>query len=317
MVRYIILLFLILTQYSRISIAVEAEKEIIMILPIQHQALDDIVLGFKEKIVRAYNKPVKITVYNAHGDYNVQNAMIQQAKQRKNIDLVVPVTTTVLQSAASVIHDRPVLGIAAMYTEKERLSRAHKNLTVVQDEIDPKHFLTLIKWVFPDIKKIAVVYSNDAKIHDDVILFQKLCKDENIKLQKLRVSELIDLYSVSRAIDHDAGVIFIFKDNLIASGIETLNQQALKHNIPVVTSDEGTVKKGADFSLGVTEKDIGVEGAVIASKILNGAEVAQMPVYSIENLNVFYNVNSKVNYQIIEKVSKELGYRLVRVRGEK
>ena len=289
MLRHTILIFTIICLYCGLSFAKPQKKEVMVVVPIQHQALNDITTGFREGLLKFYTGPVTIKIYNAQGDNNVQNAIIQQGKQQQNINLVVSIATTTLQTAAAIIDNKPILGLAATYTEKERLSRKTKNLTVLQDEIAPKHILAFIKKLFPNIKKITVIHSNTPKIQYELNIFKKLCKKTNIEVQKLLVPTLMDLYSISRSIDKNTDIVFILKDNIIASGIQTLNQQVKKLKIPLVTSDEGTVKQGADIALGVTEKDIGTQGAKIAAKILEGQDISKMPVQFMKNLKIFYN----------------------------
>jgi ABC-type uncharacterized transport system substrate-binding protein len=311
MLRYIVLLIFSAAYFCCGQSFAKSYKQVMVILPMQHQALDDIVAGFEEGLHKFYKKPVRIKIYNAQGDNNVQNSMIQQAKRQKDVDLVVPITTTALQSAAAIIDKKPVLGIAALYTEEERLSRKNKNLTVLQDEIGAKYSLGLIKKLFPAIKKISIIHSNVPKIQKEVTEFSKLCSKSNINVQKLLVPTLMDLYSVSKFIDKDSDIIFILKDNIIASGIQTLNQQAAKLKIPIVTSDEGTVKKGADISLGVIEKDIGIEGAKMATKILEGQSISNMSVRFMKDLTIFYNSKSSIDAKLVSKSAKEIGYNLI------
>ncbi|NRA74071.1 MAG: hypothetical protein HRU36_04965 [Rickettsiales bacterium] len=313
MLRYIILVFVMLC--SGLCFAKSEEKQVVVILPMQHQALDDIVAGFKEGLPKFYKSSVHIKIHNAQGDYNLQNSMVQQAKQRRDVDLVVAIATTTLQNAAAVIDNKPVLGIAAMYTEEERLSRKNKNVTALQDEIEANYSLSFIKRLFPNIKKISIIHSNIPKIQKEVAEFGKLCNKSNIKVQRLLVPTLMDLYSVSKSIDRDSDIIFILKDNIIASGIQTLNKQASKLNIPIVTSDEGTVKQGSDVSLGVVEKNIGIEGARIATKILEGHDIGNMPIQYMKELTVFYNSKSSLDIKLVSKTAKELGYGLFIIEG--
>jgi ABC-type uncharacterized transport system substrate-binding protein len=49
---------------------------------------------------------------------------------------------------------------------------------------------------------------------------------------------------------------------------------ARKNNVPVIASDEGSVKNGADVGLGVKEKELGIVGAkIVVSQIVESDKV--------------------------------------------
>lgn len=89
------------------------------------------------------------------------------------------------------------------------------------------------------------------------------------------VSQLSDLYTISNNINPKSKAIFILKDEMIVSGINTLVQQAEERRIPVIASDDGSVSKGAAFALGVSEYQTGVDAAKVALQILNGKKQVQ------------------------------------------
>ena len=52
---------------------------------------------------------------------------------------------------------------------------------------------------------------------------------------------------------------------------------AESRKIPLVSSDEGSVKGGAAFALGVSERKIGEAGGKLVAEILSGTPVADLP----------------------------------------
>jgi ABC-type uncharacterized transport system substrate-binding protein len=313
MLRYI-LIFLASFSCCSPSIGL-SDKKITIILPIQHQALNDIVSGFQKTLLEIYKEPLKIKLLNAQGDYNIQSAMIQQAHKDKETDLVVTVATGVLQSAANIIENKPVLGLAALYSEEDLKKRRVHNISVVQDEIPISQSLEFIRSLFPKIKKITLVHSNMPKTQEEVMQFQKLAQSFGITVQKLLVPNLVDLYSVSKSIHKDSEIIFILKDSLIASGINTLKQQAAKLGKPLVTSDEGTVINGADIALGVVEADIGSQGAKIASNLLQN--ISQETRISImKDLTVFYNAKSDISENLVKSIACKYGYKFQKIKTD-
>lgn len=311
MIRYILILLTLLS-YCHQSVSLN-NKKVSVILPIQHQALDDIVSGFTQELHKLYKEPLDIKILNAQGDYNVQSSMLQQAKKDKDTDLVVTVATSVLQSAASIIENKPVIGLAALYSKANLKARRVQNVSVVQDEIPASQALSFIKSLFPKIKKITLVHSNNPKVQEKVVEIQKISLSLDIKVQKLLVPNLVDLYSVSKYIDKDSEIIFILKDSLIASGIKTLKQQSEQIGKPLVTSDEGTVINGADIALGVIEADIGAEGAKIASNILHNVPT-NTKLYVMKDLTLFYNEKSNISESLAKSIACTHRYKFQKIK---
>ena len=56
-----------------------------------------------------------------------------------------------------------------------------------------------------------------------------------------------------------------------------------------MTSDEGTVAEGAAVALGVSERMIGEEGGKLATRVLDGYPIKDLPMQEMQALAVFYN----------------------------
>jgi len=276
-----------------------------IVLPMEHAALDDIVEGFKQEINKAYQGPVTITVQNAHGDMNIQRAILQQFADQK-VSLVVPVGTAATQMAVATVKKQPILSLACLCPEQM------PNMTGVRDEVKVATQLAFIHDFLPKLKKITLVYSNSEKVFDDVEQTVTIGKKLGITVQKLMIQALPDLYSVSRAIDKDSEAVFILKDHLIVSGIQTLAREAEKRHILVMTSDEGSIKSGGSFAIGVREQSIGEQGALLAANILQGTDVNSLPIEDMRALTLFANIpalnKQGIDIDQLEQQAKAAGY---------
>lgn len=277
-----------LYQYHAQAEGEAGEKKIIIgiIMPMDHMALREIVEGFKERLLRDAPQAVQIKVQNAQGDMNLQHSIIQQFINEK-VDVLVPIGTAATQMTLAMAKTQPIVSLAAEYTEQER--QAHTNLTGILDEIGPERPLDFMKIVFPNLKKISLVYSNSEKVFPEVAALMAYAPLKGIQLQKVMIQALPDLYTLAHRIDADSEALFVLKDHLIVSGIPTVVQEASTRNIPLITSDEGSVMEGALFALGVQEKTIGILGAERVIQVLKGIPMQDLPLKSISNLSVFYN----------------------------
>jgi putative ABC transport system substrate-binding protein len=259
-----------------------------VLVPMQHQAMDEIVAGFKNTLKQDYPGKITFLVKNAQGDTNLQRSILQEFKQQ-HVDLYAPVATQSTQMTLAMVRDKPIIGIAAEYTEAQRKQRVPCNVTVVDDEISVATQLRFMRKAMPNLKQITLVHSPSDKIMPEVADCIKCAKTYNIKVQDLMVQQLADLYVVSNRVSTRSQAIFILKDSLIASGIRTLIKQAAILHIPVITSDDGTVQNGAAFAVGVKEYQIGVEGAKLAAKVLQGTKISEIPIKKLDKFLVFIN----------------------------
>jgi putative ABC transport system substrate-binding protein len=287
-----------------------------IILPLEHQALNDIVAGFSEKLPKMYGESVQIKIMNAQGDVNLQRAIIQQMHDQ-HYDLIVPVATGTTQMTLSMVHDTPIVGLAADLSEADRQKLTPCNIVIVHDEIPPRKLIEFLHMTHPKLKKLTLIHSTSDKIFPDVQATIAVGKQLGIEVKALMVATLPELTSATQALSNETQGIFILKDNLIASGIATLAKAANDKHIPLFTSDEGSVQSGAGFSLGVREKQIGEEGAVLAAAVIAGDSACHIPNVEMRKLTVFINKKSLEKElqdgNNIETAAKKLNYQVAYV----
>jgi len=261
-------------------------KKIGIILPIEHQALNEIVRGFTTTLASLSKEKLEFKVMNAEGDMNLQRSIIMQMRDT-HYNLIVPISTTTSLMAASLIKEQPILALAANIPESSRVPKGTCNIAVTDDELDNKIILQLIHQSYPKVTKIALIHSPSDKILPEVASVQANAPKYGIAVRKFMIQNLADLYSVGSAIPEDTDAIFILKDNLVASGISTLIQIAHRKHILLITSDDATLKQGADLAIGVGEQTIGVEGAKLAAQILNGKSPCSLPIVKLTKPTIF------------------------------
>lgn len=315
--------FIALALSANISFADDSKPTTIgIVVPIEHQALNEIISGFKDTLTKETNGKITFVIKNAQGDTNLQREILQEFKQDRQIDLIAAVTTSTLQMALAAITDKPIVGIAAAYTEQQRAQRVRKNVTNVDDEIDAARQIEFIHKVVPNVRKITLLYSPTDKIMPEVKTFSAAASAYNIQVQQLMIPQLSDLYTISTHMAKDSQALFVLKDNLIASGINTLVKIADKKHAPLITSDNGTVEQGAVFALGVKEYQIGVEGAYLAAQVLRGADISKLPMKKMDKLFVFVNPDAlkkqgqELTFSNIKTASNQLRYTLVLLKNK-
>lgn len=289
------LLIILLICISAIFIHACQEKsdditEIGIILPIEHKALDEIVAGFTETLQKSAAQRIKFKIYNAQGDLNLQQTMIQQMNNAR-FRLVVPIGTPATQMAMSLVKRKSILSLASVVSDQERNKQKFCHLSIVHDEIPPRTIIALIHNIYPQVHNITLVHSASDKVFPEVSKAIAAGQTYEIRITPLLVPSLNDLYSITNHLPKNTQAILILKDSLIASGVSTLVQKAHKLQLPLISADEGTVADGVDFSLGVHEREIGRSGAELAQQILAGKSPCELPVVEMDQVSVFINRN--------------------------
>ena len=283
--RYLSKLFILLCCFSTAALAMPSVG---IILPLQHQAMTEIVNGFKTTLAKSYPHPVNVIVKNAQHDPGILQSIINQFRAQ-NLSVVAPVGTDTFEMTVAKIKQTPIVGVAALFDQQQQQKIAPQAVTSLLDEVSIERQFQFIKAAEPDLKKLSLVYSADAKVIDEVNQVKAAGKKYHIAIQPLMVQQVSDLYTLSQQIASDSQGIFILKDSLVVSGIATLAQQANKRHITLISSDDGSVKNGANYALGVSEFQIGAESAELVSRVLNGESAANIPVKVMTHLHVFVN----------------------------
>lgn len=280
-----------------------------IILPIEHKALQDIVAGFSQKLKESYPHPIQIKIMNAQGDINLQRAIVQQMRDQ-NYALIVPIATGTTQMTSSMVHDQPIVSLAAEMSDSDRKKLAQCNIAIVHDEIPPQLSIAFIHAAYPNLHRLTLIHSTSDKIFPEVNAAISAGKKLNIDVKPLMVATLPELMSTMHSLRNDTQGIFILKDNLIASGISTIIKTSQDKKIPLITSDQGTVENGASFSLGVKERKIGEAGAILAQQILAGQSPCDLPIVEMKKLSVFINKKRMTKAETIIATAKQLNYQI-------
>lgn len=287
-----------------------------IITPMDHTAIHQIISGFKEQFTSLYKKPVIFNVQCAQGDATLMRAIIQSFISQ-NVSIIAPIGKKATQMSMSMVTDQPIIGLAVELSEQERVSQQSCNVTGVCDEISRRLQIDMIKNIIPNIKKFTIVCSSTSE--KDFPAIEEIINEaekQNISVQKCMVQAMNEIYTISKIIDQDSQAIFVLKDHLIVSSINTLVQEAQKRDIPVITSDNGSVENGATMALGIEEKEIGRHGARLTVKVVKKAiQVKTHPVEVIDKLTVFVNKFVKTTqptlFTSIENYAISHGYQLI------
>jgi putative ABC transport system substrate-binding protein len=287
-----------------------------IVVPLAHPAMQEIVQGFKAELHQAYPHPVNVVVKNAQHDLMIQRMIIQQMKGN-HTTIIEPIGVDAFEMTLASVKNKPVLGIAAEMSNEQRLAMKPPYATSVLDEVEPKMQLTYVKQLMPSLHEITLVHSADDKTLQEVHSFKQAASSLGIQVQDLTVPTAPDMMTVSQHLDKHTQAVFVLKDHLIVSQMPVLVKQVSLRTIPIIASDDGSIKQGAAMAVGVPEKDIGIAAADITAAVLKGKSMGDIPVKKLSQYKVFVNTDTLATQGLtlkdIQSVSQQFHYPVVKM----
>ena len=300
---------IIIMQCSAVySISIE-NKKIAIIAPAKHQAIDDIIQGVKNELKDVYNSE-QIVVFNGMGDHNNLYAIINQVANNDVYSFLMPIGATASQLAIQHTKTKPIISLAYTVEEniyKQMIRDEHTNVSFIKDEMPIHKMLSLIKAL--KRKKILLVYSNDERMQRAVLEIEEFVNLYGITLRKFCITQPNDIYTINNIIN-DAEAILILKDHIVISVLGVIIMAAHSHFIPVIASDEGSIKNGADIALGINEMDIGIAGGKVLKQLMNGQTTKS--INEITDYKIFFNKNPEnpLSLNDLQNLTSTLQYKI-------
>lgn len=249
---------------------------------LEHPALDEATKGFKEALVDKLGADhVKFDEQNAQGE--VTNCTtITNNFVAANVDLIMANATPALAAAVSATGTIPIVGtsitsydVAFNYSDWRG-----KNITGASDLAPLDEQEKMLKDIFPDAKKVAILYCSaepNSKYQADE--FGKCLTADGIEFKEFTVADSNEIQAQTQAAVEYADVIYIPTDNTIAGAAETVKNVALPAKVPVVAGEEGICQGCGTVTLSISYHDMGYTAGEMAYEILvNGKKAGDLEV---------------------------------------
>lgn len=280
-------------------------KKVAIVIPIEIKAINEITESFEKDLQAHYAGPITFKIANAQGDMNLEHAIFSSLRDQQ-YDLIATIGTDPTAMALSMVKTTPILSLASDLSDAQRQKLQPCNVAVVHDEISSAEQLAFVHQAFPEIKKIVLIHSAADKVFPEVEEAKRVGKELGITITPMMVANLPELQSVANNIPADTQAIYILKDMQIVSGTPQIAKIAQSRKILFISSDDGSVKNGAGFALGVHENQIGINGALLAADILNGKNACALPISEMTELTVFVNAQAMRDLGSSEEAIKSL-----------
>jgi len=315
MKKFLVSMMAVITAAILVACSNASNKDLVHIGVLQyveHPSLSATRKGFIEELKEegyVDGKNIKIDYQNAQGDQsNLQT--ISQSLIEDN-DVMLAIATPAAQSLSSLTKGKPILFTAVTDPVSAKLVKSMDNVggnvTGTSDMSPINKQVELLKKVFPNTKKVGIMYTTSERNSEvQVEEAKKYFKEFGIETVIKGISSTNDIQDTAKSLMSQTEVIFIPTDNTIVSAINTLVDLSKETKVPVVGSDAGSVEKGVLFTYGTNYEALGRQTGKLAGRVLRGEKVKDIDAEYPKTLNVVVN----------HDMAKELGIDVSRISDE-
>ena len=255
---------------------------------VQHPALDAATEGFKEALTAKLGDKVTFIEQNASGDSALCSTICSQFVSEE-VDLIMANATPALQAAASATASDgeriPVLAtsitdFASALAIEDWTGVTGTNISGTSDLAPLGGQAELLHELFPDAETVGILFCDgEANSLYQVNVIQPVLEDMGYEVKRFSFSDSSLVSSVTETACSECDVLYIPTDNTAASCGEAIHNVVLNHKTPIVAGEENLCKLCGVATLSISYHDIGFAcGEMAADILLNGADVAAMPV---------------------------------------
>ncbi|WFF38194.1 ABC transporter substrate-binding protein [Moraxella nasibovis] len=275
--------------------ATKEAKTIAISAIVEHPSLDDIRRGVIAGLADlGYKDGQNLTVNFQSAQGNMATAA-QIAKQfaADNPDAIVAISTPTAQSLAAATQTVPLVytavsdPVAAKLIDNNNVA-TQANITGLSSQLPLEPQIELFTKVKPDAKRIGYVYSpgeaNSLALKDRL---QEILPKYGMTLVDIPANRSADVAAATRALDGRADLIYTSLDNNVASAMEAMVQVANELDLPIIASDEFSVRRGAAAALGVNDFDFGVVTAKMVAGVLDGKKPSEIQPQIMNTLTLY------------------------------
>ncbi|MEO8086467.1 MAG: ABC transporter substrate-binding protein [Bacteroidota bacterium] len=223
---------------------------------------------------RENNQTLKIIYRNAQGD---QPTLLQACDYllAQNPDLIATCPTLSTISAVRRTREIPIFMTVSPRPDIAKLTdttgQPPANLFGVYETLEYiDTAVMMIKTILPGAKKIGTIYNqSEPQSVDAMNRIETVCKTLGMQLEKLPVNNSNEAQLVVQALlRKNIDAFFALPDNTVFAGMEVIVKSCDKEKVPVFTSEEGLVKRGAVAAFGADMFQWGYQSGAQAAVFL-------------------------------------------------
>src|SRR5574337_1632699 len=261
------------------------------------------IIALKSADVDVYNEALEgfksaaqgstIIEYDMEGDLQKGKKVLTRLKSDPRPDLILAIGIWALQIVVEEIQDIPVV-FAMVLNPTTVIGPEARNITGASMNVPIGQQLALLKKVSPQIRRIGVIY-DPSKTGFLVRQAERLTKDLGLRLVTKAITSPKDSFAALDAIQDEIDALWILPDLtvLTSESVQYMLLFSFRHKIPVLGLSENQVRMGALLGLSFESGwDIGSQAAELASGILSGRSVGEIPFTTARKVRLTVNLKS-------------------------
>ena len=277
------------------SAANKPTKTIAITQILEHPSLDSMRRGIIDELAdNGYieGQNLKVNFQSAQGNTATAGQIAKQFVG-DNPDVIVAISTPSAQSMVAATTTIPIVYTAISDPLGAKLITAdgkpfQANLTGLSSQLPLEPQLDLLQQIKPNLKTVGYVYSpgeaNSVSLRDDL---KAALPKRGLTLVDIPANRPTDIAMATRSLQGRADIIYTSFDNNVASAFEAMTQAANEIKMPIIASDEFSVRRGATAALGVNDYDFGRTTGKMVYRILNGESVTVIKPEVMNKLTLY------------------------------
>lgn len=275
--------------------SMQADKTVAITQIVEHPSLDEIRRGIIDELAdNGYTEDDNLTInfQSAQGNLGTAGQIAKQFAGDQP-DAIVAISTPSAQSVVSSTKTVPIIytAISDPLSAKlidENSTPIQSNVSGLSSQLPIEPQLDLIQQIAPNAKTIGYVYS-PGEANSVAVLEQlkEAAPARGLKILDLTANRPTDVAMATRSLDGRADVIYTSLDNNVVSALEAMANAANELKIPVIASDEFSVRRGATAALGVNDYDFGRVTGKMVYRVLKGEAVSSIQPEVMNDLTLY------------------------------
>lgn len=283
---------------------------------VEHTSLDQI----RESIIAQLEEDGYVDGENIVIDYkNAQNEQsnlktICQGFVADDVDIIVTITTPATQVAMGETDEIPIVFSAVTDPVAAEvvadMEKPGGNVTGTSDVISVDKIMGLAQEITPGFKTIGALYnSSETNSVSAIEALKEYAEANDLKVEESAITSANEIQPAAQNLAKKCDIVFSPTDNTVASAIATANQVFTEAKVPFYVGADSMVKDGAFATYGVDYEYLGQETAKMIIEIINGADPAEMPVRTMDEMAIYINsqtaesMDLKIPDDIMEKAT--------------
>lgn len=264
---------------------------------VQHPALDAAREGFIKGLADAGftdGDNVKLDYHNGQGSQDIMASIADQFVAAP-VDLALAIATPAVQALAGKTESIPILGTAVTDFVQAKLVESNEhpgfNVSGTSDMNPVAEQIDLIRRLVPEAKTLGLLYtSSEVNSQIQAALARERAEQLGLHVVEVTVNNTNDVQQAAVNILGQVDVLYIPTDNVVASSIALVVEEALARKIPIAGSEAAHVNGGGTFTLGIDYFKLGEQTGHMAARILRGeAQVSEMPIERQDQFDYLIN----------------------------